>query len=227
MGAPRGRLRGVARLAGAVLVVLGVALGGRLAWQMWGTDLQVMREQAQTVEQLERSFAPDPASSAGARVAERRAAGGPYAVIRIPAFGSDYARPVLEGTDAPELAKGIGHVPGTAGPGEIGNFVTAGHRVTYGKPYNRIHELRPGDRIVVETDDGTYTYTFASFRITTADDLGVLAPVPDKVGIEPTAETGRWITLIACHPHFSARERYVAFAELADFTPRSDGVPST
>ena len=102
-----------------------------------------------------------------------------------------------------------------------------GHRVTYGKPYNRIHELRPGDRIVVETDEGTYTYGFVSFRITTAADLGVLAPVPDKVGVVPTEQTGQWITLIACHPHFSARERYVAFARLAEFTPRAVGVPST
>ncbi|MDO5697257.1 MAG: class E sortase [Dermatophilus congolensis] len=222
-------MRRSVRLVGALLVVLGVAVGGRLAWQMWGTDLQVAREQAQVVEELEGSFSPATNGAGGEQsgVAKRAKAGGPFAVIRIPAFGSDYARPVYEGTDAPELAKGIGYVPDTAAPGGIGNFVTAGHRVTYGKPYNRIHELRPGDRIVVETDDGTYTYSFVKFRITTADDLGVLAPVPDKVGVEATAETGRWITLIACHPQFSARERYVAFAEMTDFAPRAAGVPST
>ena len=214
------------RWAGALLVLLGLAVIGRLAWQVWGTDLQVTREQAQVVSQLERSFAPpEPGSHAGEGA--RRASGGPFAVIRIPAFGDDFAGPVYERTDAPELAKGIGHVTGTATPGQVGNFVTAGHRVTYGKPYNRIHELRPGDPIIVETDEGTYTYSFTSFRITTADDLGVLAPVPDKAGVDATSETGRWITLIACHPQFSARERYVAFAELADFTPRAGGVPST
>ena len=214
------------RWAGALLVLVGLAVGGRLGWQVWGTDLQVTREQAQVVASLERSFAP-PEPGRGTGEGARRASGGPFAVIRIPAFGSDFARPVYEGTEAPELAKGIGYVAGTATSGQIGNFVTAGHRVTYGKPYNRIHELRPGDPIVVETDEGTYTYAFTSFRITTADDLGVLAPVPDEPGQAATTETGRWITLIACHPEFSARERYVAVAELAGFTPRVGGVPST
>src|SRR5690606_40138254 len=77
--------------------------------------------------------------------------GEPFAVIRIPRFGDDYARPVIEDTGLDVLARGVGHYVGTAMPGEVGNVGLAGHRTTYGAPFNRIHELQPGDRVVIET----------------------------------------------------------------------------
>ncbi len=55
-------------------------------------------------------------------------------MIRIPAFGDDYAVPLLDGTSDQALAAGFGHLDGTADPGQVGNFATAGHRVTHGEP---------------------------------------------------------------------------------------------
>ena len=60
----------------------------------------------------------------------------------MPRFGADYARPVVEGAARPVLAHGVGHYAGTAEPGEVGNFAVAGHRTTYGKPFNEIDTLR-------------------------------------------------------------------------------------
>ncbi|MEI7479738.1 MAG: class E sortase, partial [Actinomycetes bacterium] len=54
---------------------------------------------------------------------------------------------VIEGTDLQQLTFGPGHVRGTARPGEAGNAVIAGHRTTWGRPFARLNELRPGDTI--------------------------------------------------------------------------------
>ncbi len=60
-----------------------------------------------------------------------------FAVIRIPRFGADFARPVIEGVGRPVLALGVGHYEGSASPGAVGNFAVAGHRTTYGRPVPR------------------------------------------------------------------------------------------
>ncbi|MFP5282231.1 MAG: sortase domain-bontaining protein [Actinomycetes bacterium] len=52
----------------------------------------------------------------------------------------------------------MGHYPSTAGPGQVGNFALAGHRITHGQPFARLLELDRGDKVVVETRDAVYTY---------------------------------------------------------------------
>ena len=37
----------------------------------------------------------------------------------------------------------------------------AGHRTTYGKPFNQIDRLKPGDALILETPIGTCTYQVA------------------------------------------------------------------
>ena len=81
-----------------------------------------------------------------------------FAIMRIPRFGADFARPVLEGTDHDTLTKGVGHYPGTAMPGLVGNFAVAGHRTTYGRPFHNIDLLQKGDVIVVETKTSYVVY---------------------------------------------------------------------
>ena len=58
----------------------------------------------------------------------------------------------------PDLKKGPGHYPESPLPGQEGNAAIAGHRTTYGAPFNRIDELEPGDEIHVETIQGSFTY---------------------------------------------------------------------
>ena len=91
-----------------------------------------------------REFARGSRAAACGRTASRTAVGadGAFAIVRIPRFGADYARPVIEGTGRDVLALGVGHYVGTAGPGEVGNFALAGHRTTYGRPFHDIDRLR-------------------------------------------------------------------------------------
>ena len=106
---------------------------------------------------------------------------------------------------------GPGHYPGTAMPGEIGNFVLSGHRTTYAAPFNRIDELRRGDDIVVEAREARYTYRVTRTRIVEPTEVDVIAPVPGQPGREPAKAM---ITLSTCHPEYSAAQRLIVFGEL-------------
>ncbi len=208
--------RNLFRVAGSLLLVAGMIATGYIGYKVWWQDLRVGDAQTAEAGELEQDFASGKARMSPRDILASRPRDA-FAVVRIPRFGSRYARPVYEGVNARELAKGIGHVPQSVLPGEIGNFATAGHRVTFGKPYNRIHELHAGDPIIVETAQGIYIYSYVRYRVTTPAEVEVLAPVPDKIGAKPTEA---WMTMVACHPQFSARERYVGFAKLVSAKPR-------
>jgi sortase A len=63
--------------------------------------------------------------------------------IKIPAINVDVV--VVEGTTASALRAGAGHYPDTPLPCEVGNVAIAGHRTTYGKPFNALEVLKDGD----------------------------------------------------------------------------------
>ena len=104
----------------------------------------------------------------------------------------------------PDLKKGPGHYPETPLPGQEGNAAIAGHRTTYGAPFNRIDELEPGDEIHVETIQGSFTYLVTEQLIVSPTQVDVLADKGDNR-----------LTLTACHPKYSARQRIVVVAQLA------------
>ncbi|WP_431791948.1 sortase domain-containing protein, partial [Kocuria palustris] len=65
-------------------------------------------------------------------------------------IGEGYSRPVIEGTTSEVLDTfGLGHYPGTARPGDEGNFAVAGHRQTNGAVLDHIDALTEGERIIV------------------------------------------------------------------------------
>jgi sortase A len=204
---------------GELLITLGVVVLLFVAWQLWWTDVAAGRTQTETVHQVERRWAtaqPTTGSAAGTSV-RGVPTGRPVALLRVPRFGRDYVRPVLQGVDLDVLDDGVGHYPQSAGPGQVGNFALAGHRVTYAKPFNRIAELRPGDEVVVQTRDTSYVYAVLRSTVVTPEQVDVVAPVPQHAGERPTR---RLLTMTACHPKYSARQRYVVFAELQRSQPQ-------
>lgn len=209
-----------------VLLTISALIVLYVGWQLGWQDLQAGREQARAAHALSGQWASTPVarqkavSSSGAR---QPRLGHAFAIIHVPRFGDDWApRPIIEGVAATQLDHGVGHYPGTALPGQTGNFSVAGHRVTFGRPFNQITELRPGDPIVVETADGWAIYGVTGSRIVLPTETEVTAAVPGHPGIEPTRAM---MTLTACHPMFSARERYVVHAQLVRTQPRSAGRP--
>ncbi len=211
----------VLSVLGEVLITLGVLVLLFIAWELWWTDVTANRAQTVTVHRLVQDFTDHP--SAGTVHPDDAGPGdGAFAIVRIPRFGSDYARPVYEGTDHDTLAKGLGQYTGTAQPGTIGNFSLAGHRTTYGRPLNEVQRLRDGDRIIVETAADFYVYAVASHEIVAPTDIDVIAPVPDRPGAAPS---NAYLTLTTCHPEYSARERYVVHALLEATYSRTAGLP--
>ncbi|HYN65268.1 MAG TPA: class E sortase [Ornithinibacter sp.] len=218
------RTRRVVGWAGELLMTLGVLLLLFAAWQLWWTDVVAERAQTQIVQTLEDDFARGPAAPVGddgipAAIGED----GAFAVLRVPRFGDDYARPVISGTGRPVLALGVGHYVGTAGPGQVGNFAVAGHRTTYGRPFHDVDQLADGDLVVVETAGDVHVYEVTSREIVRPSDIGVIGPVPGQPGATPTEAL---ITLTSCHPKYSATERFVVHGRLVESIPRAQWVPA-
>lgn len=211
-------VRGIAGLLGELLVTLGVVLVLFVGWQLWWTDVVSDADAAQVVATMTQD--PDDPQWVQPKHAKL---GDAFAIVRIPRFGQKFARPLYEGTTREVLQRGIGHYEHTALPGEVGNFAMAGHRTTYGKPFNRIAELRKGDVVLVETKDTWFVYRVTSHEIVLPTQTSVVLPVPN----EPAAEaTEALLTMTSCHPEFSSRERFVVHGRLEASYPHAKGVPA-
>jgi sortase A len=139
------------------------------------------------------------------------------AVIRIPKIGVDSA--VVQGVGVEDLRKGPGHYPETPLPGQLGNAAIAGHRTTYGQPFNRLDELSPGDEIDVTTLQGSYRYVIEPQQDADGNVSGHIVVQPSQVEVlQPTPDPARsgvdfaTLTLTTCNPKFSAAERLVVKA---------------
>ncbi len=145
--------------------------------------------------------------------------GDPVGQIQIPKIGADFY--IIEGVDLSLLMEGPGHFPETPFPGQPGNAALAGHRTTYLAPFNRIDELEPGDLITIRTEQGRFTYEVMAQPGT---GLGHYIVGPDALEILDDKGDNR-LTLMACHPKYSAAERIIVEAKLignpAEPTPRS------
>jgi sortase A len=122
--------------------------------------------------------------------------------IVIPDLGVETL--VVHGTEPEALRAGAGHYPNTPLPGQDGNVGIAGHRTTYGKPFNQVDELQPGARIWLITPVGEYEYEVSR-------DPWITGPRDWSV-VEPTDTPS--LTLTTCHPKGSAAQRLIVRAEL-------------
>jgi sortase A len=195
-------------LAGYGMVLAGVAVLAWVAWQFWGTNWVSERRQVEVAEALEDGWAEgsDTATTDFGRAS---------AILHVPRWGDDYAVPVLAGSSDEALAAGIGHIEDTADPGDRGNYVLAGHRVTHGEPFKRLLELKEGDQVIVETRDKIYTYVLdgSPGNLTVNDtETWVLDPDPQHPGAEATTAV---MTLTTCQDLFHSPDRSVGFAHLA------------
>lgn len=238
VGGDRGRSSGlsVTGVAGELMITLGALLLAFVVWQLWWTDVESNRTQAAVVSELDWTPVPAPAATPVAPAAPelRRDAspamiepdhGVTFSTLYVPRWGPEYERPVSQGVDRAGVLDplGIGHYPGTAMPGDVGNFAISGHRVTYGKPFNRVEELQVGDPIVVRSVDSWFVYRVTSTEVVRPSDVEVIAPVPGDPAAVPTE---RLITLTTCHPMYSARERFIVHGVLDYWLAGQDNFPA-
>jgi sortase A len=148
-----------------------------------------------------------------------------FAVIRIPTLGLVF--PVAEGVDKYAVLNHgyIGHYPGTAMPGQLGNFAVAGHRNTHGQPFRYLDRIRVGDAVIVEVAGWDYVYQVDSILPETEPSDGtVVLPEPystdhpsDRYGYRTP---GHYITLTTCTPAFTSLYRMVVWGHLVGEQPR-------
>lgn len=186
--APKQRSRWSPLLA-TILVLAGVAvvLYPKL------TDLQYALAQGQIAREV--ADAQDAASASGIELPE-----GVVARLEIPAIS--LTAYVVEGTDQASLAKGPGHYPGTALPGEAGNAAIAGHRTMHGHIFRRLDQLAPGDLIRTATSQTTATYRVVTVKAVDPHDVEAISATSDSR-----------LTLTTCNPVGSAAQRLVVVAE--------------
>jgi len=119
--------------------------------------------------------------------------------IEIPRVGLKSM--ILEGVSQRTLALAVGHVPGTALPGNEGNVGLAGHRDTF---FRALRGVQPGDTILLTTLSGSYEYQVKSCEVVTPHDTHVLADSGEPA-----------LTLVTCYPfHYlgPAPERFIVHA---------------
>jgi sortase A len=108
-----------------------------------------------------------------------------------------------EGVDTRTLRGAVGHIPGTALPGERGNAGFAAHRDTFFRP---LKSVRNGDEVIVTTARGVFRYAVTGTRVVEPDDVSVLGPTKDTT-----------LTLVTCYPFDyvgSAPQRFIVRASL-------------
>lgn len=120
-------------------------------------------------------------------------------ILHIPSIQAKV--PMWAGTDASQLSKGVG-VHNLGLPGEAELVGLAGHRET---AFRRAGELQKGDRIILDTDQGRFTYRVSRTWITDENDRSVIR----RTG-KPTAVG------YTCYPFDSpdSPQRFVFEAEL-------------
>lgn len=143
--------------------------------------------------------------------------------IAIPRIDLDIV--VVQGTDTASLQKGPGHYSsgnigpssggtvetakkigdGSAFPGQGRTIGIAGHRTTYLAPFRHIDQIQPGDKIYLEMPYANLTYVVQKHEIVSPSEVSIVR----NVGYER-------LVLTACHPLYSAAQRYVQFAKLKD-----------
>ncbi len=121
----------------------------------------------------------------------------------------------VEGIRVDDLRQGPGHYRSNPLPGQPGNAAIAGHRTTYGAPFNRIDELEPGDEIVITTLQGEFTYRVVPQIDGSGETRGHFIVSPGDTQVLDDFGDNR-LTLTACHPKFSARQRIIVVAELVE-----------
>jgi LPXTG-site transpeptidase (sortase) family protein len=146
------------RVIGAAISAVGILLLLLILFLYVFTPLAAGRDQ----HRLLSSLTGNPISTFALTKGVVPREGSAVALLRIPSL--DLTQAVVAGSSAADLETGPGLVPGTVIPGEQGNSVIAGRRVTFGGPFAAIGTLHRGDLISITDGLGTFKYHVTTLR---------------------------------------------------------------
>lgn len=197
-----------------LLLMIGVGLLGYTGWVYWDTvhsqeeGERVLDSRVdQTPESTEQ---PTIGVPGGSRSAEPKRKAEEALIGRIVIPRLKVRAVIREGTDSKTLRRAVGHVEGTAFPGEDGNVGLAAHRDTF---FSGLRDAKKGDVITLETMDREFEYKIDSLKIVSPNDVEVLAPTQEPA-----------LTLVTCYPFTyvgNAPRRFIVRARRVSANPRA------
>jgi sortase A len=197
--------RPLARWLERLLLVIGIVCLGYYGY----ASAETLLYQAYENRELDTLLAARAPVAAGLSTHKRRLPerGETVGRIEIPRLGVSAI--IKAGTDARTLQLAVGHIPGTALPGEVGNVGLAGHRDTF---FRRLRNIRPDDEITLITPGSVARYVVARTDVVEPSDVWVLDPTDYSA-----------LTLVTCYPFSyvgSAPQRFIVRAhEVRDQPP--------
>ncbi len=210
---PRGAGHALARIVADLLITLGLVTMLFAVYLLVWTNVTADRA----------------AATAAAGVTARLDAGEPvppqdgqaFGLIYIPRLKQDvWGEPILQGVQPAQLARGFGHYPGSALPGQPGNTALAAHRATHGEPLRFVDRLQRGDMVYIRVSGTWLTYRLVRDRLVLPTDTWVIGePMASELGAEQV------LTLTTCHPRWGSSQRWIWWGVLEASGPqRPDGV---
>lgn len=180
-----------------VVAILSLGYYGYVSAEAWLYQAYESRE----LDAILQSAPPRPVMEAPRARRAPVAPGTAIGRLDIPRLGVSTV--VRAGADAKTLRLAVGHIAGTAYPGEPGNVGLAGHRDTF---FRKLRDIQRDDIIRMVTPEGTFTYRVARTTIVNPADVWVLDPTPREA-----------LTLVTCYPFSyigAAPQRFIVRAEL-------------
>ncbi len=144
-----------------------------------------------------------PASSGAALPIEVKPAANAPTRIVIPQIKVD--APVVNGVGWEDLKKGVGHLAGSANPGERGNLYLAAHNDIFGEIFRDLEKLEIGDEYFIYAGEQKFRYVVKERRIIEPTEVEVMLPTTEPVA-----------TLQTCYPYLVDTHRIVVIGELAE-----------
>lgn len=176
--------------AGLLIIVYG-------GWKIYDTNRQTGDSLTDAKKGVAAGGSLDGSSAESFKPAMGEAAG----ILYIPRLKAEL--PIVEGTSADDLEKGVGHYKGSYYPKQNGQIVLSGHRDTV---FRRTGELELGDRLEIEMPYGRYAYEIIKTKIVDQDDTSIITLQNKK----------EELVLTTCYPFSyigNAPQRYIIYAK--------------
>ncbi|QHZ49231.1 class D sortase [Bacillus sp. NSP9.1] len=176
-----------------LFIAAGLVLIGYAIWQVLDTS----KKTEVTLEEAKLAIGHPQSEQASFKPKFGEAVG----ILEIPKINAEL--PIVEGTDADDLAKGVGLYKGSYYPNENGQIVLSGHRDTV---FRRTGELRKGDQLKVLLSYGSFIYQIEKTKIVDKNDTSIITLQHDK----------EELVLTTCYPFSyigNAPKRYIIYGK--------------
>lgn len=183
-----------------MLILIGVSIIGTVVYKKMVTS----NKQNEVLESFENQLKEDNTNNESHEGVNLDSINGytPIAIMEIPSIR--LKQPVVEGVTEDVIKYFLGKFPESAMPGEVGNFSVAGHRVSdFTDAFINLYKVKPGDKVIVTTKSGKYTYE--------VDESFIVEP--EQVEVLDTADYEK-ITLITCT--IGSKRRVIVTGRLID-----------